>query len=140
MKVLRPNFEKRGGLVVVIAQDVRTKEVLMQAYTNEVCFLETLRTGKAVYFSASRKERWLKGETSGDVQEVSDILIDCDGDTLIYVVEQRGHGACHTKARSCFYRSVVGGMLMDAPKEGIKENLAVIDVEVVSQIYGGYVI
>ena len=140
MKVLRPNFEKRGGLVVVITQDLKTKEVLMQAYTDEDGYLETLKTGNAVYFSTSRNKRWMKGEESGAVQKVKDVLVDCDGDAIIYLVEQTGSGACHTEARSCFYRSVVGQTLMDAPKAGDKENLASIDVQVVSQIYGNYVI
>ncbi|MEZ5405715.1 MAG: phosphoribosyl-AMP cyclohydrolase [Verrucomicrobiia bacterium] len=77
----------------------------MQGYVDEAGYRETLKTGEAVYYSTSRKKRWKKGETSGDVQIVHDILIDCDGDSIIYIVEQKGAGACHTQARSCFYRN-----------------------------------
>ena len=80
MQVIRPNFEKRGGLVTVITQDFMTKQVLMLAYTDEAGYLETLETGKAVYFSTSRKKRWMKGEESGDVQRVRSVTVDCDGD------------------------------------------------------------
>ncbi len=112
-----PNFEKRGGLVVVVVQDAATKAILMVAYTDEAGFLETLLTGEAVFYSTSRKERWKKGETSGDVQIVQDVLIDCDGDAVIYLVDQTGRGACHTGARSCFYRRCVGCQyVMPAPK------------------------
>lgn len=107
MVVYVPNFAKRGGLVVVVVQDATTKEILMVAYTDEAGFLETLKTGEAVYYSTSRKERWKKGETSGNIQIVRDVLIDCDGDALIYVVDQMGGGACHTGARTCFYRRCV---------------------------------
>lgn len=108
MKVLRPNFEKRGGLVTVVTVDCWTKNVLMVAYTDESGFLETLKTAEAVYFSTSRKERWKKGETSRCTQSVVDVLIDCDGDAIIYVVEQRG-SACHTGATTCFYESCIHG-------------------------------
>ena len=125
-KVLRPNFEKRDGLVVVVAQDCSTNEVLMVAYTDEAGFRETLATGKAVYFSTSRNKRWMKGEESGDVQFVKSVLIDCDGDALVYRVVQFGEGACHTKARSCFFRSVVEGrQLMLVPRSIEKEVLPV---------------
>ena len=129
-QVIRPNFEKRQvevgkngerkGLVTVVVQEYLTKEILMVAYTDEAGYRETLSTAKAVYFSTSRNERWKKGETSGDGQEVMRILVDCDGDALVYQVSQQGVGACHTRARSCFYRSAVGGLfLMAAPKAPI---------------------
>lgn len=136
MKVLRPNFEKRDGLVTVIAQEVRPDgqhgRVLMQAYTNEMGYLETLSTGNAVYWSTSHKKRWCKGETSGNFQKVQDVLIDCDGDALIYLIVQQGEGACHTNAQSCFYRNINAAdpMLMPAPKAGEKEDLPVIDIPV----------
>ena len=122
MPVLWPNFAKRGGLVVAIAQEKGTGLVLMQGYADEAAFRETLETGEAVYFSTSRKQRWKKGETSGDVQVVHDVLLDCDGDAVIYVVEQKGDGACHTKARSCFFRSVSGRRL-ETVKEGASDQL-----------------
>ncbi len=105
--VLMPNFAKRNGLVTIIAQDKNTREILMVAFTDEIGFLETMATGEAVYYSTSRGKRWRKGEESGNIQKVSQVLIDCDGDAVIYMVEQIGEGACHTSKRSCFYRSVL---------------------------------
>ena len=97
-------FDK-NGLVPVIAVDDTTNEVLMLAYANEEALSYTLRSGKATYWSRSRQKLWCKGEESGNIQEIKDILIDCDGDTLIYRVQQHGLGAaCHTGHRSCFYR------------------------------------
>ncbi len=92
----------RDGLVPVIAQDVRTDEVLMLAYMNEEALNETIRTGMAHYYSRSRQKLWLKGETSGHYQKVRSISIDCDGDALLIKVEQTG-AACHTGHRSCFF-------------------------------------
>ncbi len=136
-RVLRPNFEKRGGLITVVATDVFTGNVLMVAYTDEAGFMETLKTGEAVYYSTSRKKRWKKGEESGDIQKVRQVLIDCDGDAVIYLVEQCGDGACHTKAKSCFYRDVLEGFeIMKAPKSGAKEELPFIEVEVSSSLRG----
>src|SRR3989338_6481242 len=100
--ILMPNFAKRGGLVTVVAQDFKTLQILMVAYTDEKGFLETVETGEAVYFSTSRNERWKKGETSGNTQKVLEILLDCDGDAVIFKVIQTGEGACHTGQRSCF--------------------------------------
>ena len=105
-QMLKPDFAKRGGLVVAIAQDATTKEVLMQAYMNEQAWKETLKTGYAVYWSTSRNELWLKGATSGDLQKVSEIYIDCDSDAVLLIVEQQGKGACHTGNFSCFYTQV----------------------------------
>lgn len=136
-EVLRPDFEKRGGLVTVVAQDINTGTILMVAYTDLAGFEETLKTGEAVYYSTSRNKRWKKGEESGDVQKVAEVLIDCDGDALVYVVEQCGDGACHTKAKSCFYRNVDGRIIMEAPKAGQKENLPLMKVEVSSEIEDG---
>jgi len=97
-----PNFEKRGGLIPVVAQDMRNREVLMLAYVNKEAYQLTLKTGIATYYSTSRESIWVKGETSGNTQKIIKILIDCDADALIYVVEQEGIGACHTGTRSCF--------------------------------------
>ena len=131
MKILRPNFEKRGDLVTVVAQDVDTKQVLMVAYTNEACFMETLQTGLAVYFSTSSNKRWMKGESSGAIQIVCQILIDCDGDAVIYLVKQKGAGACHTKARSCFYRTIFAEQcqIFPAPEASEKDKLQVIETD-----------
>ena len=108
MKILKPAFDKRGGIIPVVVQDVNSGTILMLAYTNEACFLETMETGDAVYYSTSRNERWKKGETSGNTQRVRYAYIDCDGDALIYKVEQKGEGACHTGATSCFFRTIGG--------------------------------
>jgi phosphoribosyl-AMP cyclohydrolase len=98
------DFEKRGGLVTAIAQDHETGEILMVAWMNEKSFRETLARGEVVYWSTSRNELWHKGETSGHVQVVKEIWIDCDGDAVLLKVEQRGRAACHTGQRSCFFR------------------------------------
>ena len=106
--MIRPNFAKGDGLIPVIAQDADTKEVLMLAYMNEQAWEATVQTGKATYWSRSRNSLWLKGETSGHVQLVKDIFIDCDDDTILLLVSQLGGAACHTGYKSCFYRKVVG--------------------------------
>jgi phosphoribosyl-AMP cyclohydrolase len=95
------------GLIPAIAQDYATGEVLMLAYMNDEALSKTRETGKAHYWSRSRKKLWLKGETSGNFQMVKEIRIDCDGDAILLLVEQMG-GACHTGYRSCFYRTVDG--------------------------------
>ncbi len=107
--MLEPNFAKGEGLVPVIAQDCRTNEVLMLAYMNRESWLNTLATGKATYWSRSRKSLWLKGESSGHVQQVKEIYIDCDEDTVLLKVDQVGDAACHTGYRSCFYRRLADG-------------------------------
>jgi phosphoribosyl-AMP cyclohydrolase len=98
-------FER--GLVSVVAVDARTREVLMVAYANDEALDLTRKTGYAHYYSRSRKKIWKKGEESGHLQRVIRILVDCDGDTLLYEVEQAG-AACHTGHRSCFYRTLEG--------------------------------
>ncbi len=101
------DFSKNeDGLIPAIAQDRRTGEILMLAYINEKALEKTLETGKAHYWSRSRQSLWLKGESSGHVQMVDEVLIDCDGDTVVYRVDQRGGAACHKGYRSCFYRVV----------------------------------
>jgi phosphoribosyl-AMP cyclohydrolase len=91
------------GLVTAIAQDDKTGEVLMLAYMNKETLAETIETGKMVYFSRSRKKRWLKGETSGHFQTVKSMYIDCDGDALLFKIDQDG-AACHEGYFSCFFR------------------------------------
>jgi phosphoribosyl-AMP cyclohydrolase len=107
--MLTLNFDKLGGLVPAIAQDYQTGEVLMLAFMNEAAWNATLTTGRATYYSRSRKCLWVKGETSGKVQRVREIRIDCDDDTVILKVEQVGGAACHTGHRSCFYKKVENG-------------------------------
>jgi phosphoribosyl-AMP cyclohydrolase len=94
-------------LIPAIAQDARTGEVLMLAYMNDEALAKTRETGKAHYWSRSRKKLWLKGESSGHYQLVLEIRIDCDEDAILLLIEQVG-GACHTGYRSCFYRTVDG--------------------------------
>ncbi len=105
------NFEKCQGLIPVIAQDAETGQVLMLAYMNEIAWQKTIETGKVHYWSRSRNKLWLKGETSGHVQEVREILVDCDLDTVVIKVKQLGGAACHKGYRSCFYRKVQDGEL-----------------------------
>lgn len=97
----------KDELVPAIAQDAKTGEVLMLAYMNQEALDRTVETGKAHYWSRSRKKLWLKGESSGHVQTVTDIRIDCDEDAILLLVEQTG-GACHMGYRSCFYRTLDG--------------------------------
>jgi phosphoribosyl-AMP cyclohydrolase len=104
------DFAKSDGLIPAIAQDAKTGKILMLAYINEEAFNNTIKTGKATYWSRSRNKLWCKGEESGNYQEIVDILIDCDNDTVIYKVNQKGDGAaCHTGHESCFYRHLVNG-------------------------------
>ncbi|WP_417915047.1 phosphoribosyl-AMP cyclohydrolase [Candidatus Electronema sp. JM] len=106
------NFTKgTDGLLPAIAQDAATGEVLMLAYINEESWRKTIETGKAHYWSRSRNKLWLKGESSGHVQMVKEILVDCDLDTVVFKVEQLGGAACHTGHKSCFYRRVQGDEL-----------------------------
>ena len=101
-----PNFAKGGGVVPTIVQDYQTGEVLMLAYMNEESYKRTLATGRATYFSRSRNRVWMKGEESGHIQIVREILVDCDEDTLLLKVDQIGGAACHVGYRSCFFRRV----------------------------------
>jgi len=110
--MLELDFDKQGGLVPVVAQDADSGEVLMLAYTNRETWELTLRTGVAHYWSRSRNKVWKKGESSGNVQKVREIRVDCDADTVLLKVEQVGGAACHTGHRSCFYRVVRDGELV----------------------------
>src|SRR5580692_13086924 len=105
------DFDKAGGLIPAIAQDVDTGEVLMMAWINREAFDETVRTRRAVYYSRSRNRLWRKGEESGNVQEVVGIYIDCDADTVLLKVRQVGGAACHEGYKSCFFRKVEDGSL-----------------------------
>ena len=102
--MIKPDFAKEGGLLPAIAQDFATGKVLMMAFMNEEAWDETCRTKHAVYYSRSRKKLWRKGESSGNVQIVKEILVDCDEDTVVLKVEQIGKAACHTGHESCFFR------------------------------------
>ena len=112
------DFDKSGGLVPAIAQDADTGEVLMLAWMNRAAYEETLRTGRACYFSRSRNKLWRKGEESGNVQEVRAVYVDCDADTVLLKVKQVGGAACHEGYASCFFRRVEenGGLTVVADK------------------------
>ncbi len=97
------------GLVPVVAQDWRTGEIRMLAYANKEAIEKTVETGYAHYFSRSRNKIWKKGETSGELQKVKEIRIDCDGDALVYMIEQEKNKACHTGERNCFFRRLNEG-------------------------------
>jgi phosphoribosyl-AMP cyclohydrolase len=101
-----------AGLVPAIAQQHDTGEVLMLAWMNHNAVVETLATGRVCYFSRSRNSLWRKGETSGQVQYLRELRVDCDGDTLLLLVDQKGV-ACHTGRRNCFFRAIRDGRLMD---------------------------
>ena len=100
------DFVKMGGLIPAIVQDHASGDVLMLGYMNAEAFAATLESGEATFFSRSRRELWIKGKTSGHVQRVKSIHIDCDRDAILVRVEQVGGAACHTGYRSCFYRRV----------------------------------
>ena len=126
------------GLVPAIAQDYQTGEVLMMAYMNREALEKTLSTGRAHYFSRSRNKLWLKGETSGNFQEVQAVYYDCDEDTILLNVNQVGV-ACHTGERSCFFRrldkkSKVTGLPLQAVSRGIKSQESV-NLNVLSELF-----
>ena len=110
MNVIVPTSEQLAavkynsdGLVPVVTQDIVNGDVLMMAWMNEESLSMTFAEGRMVYWSRSRQELWRKGDTSGDRQFVREAYYDCDGDTLLFKVEQEGNGACHTGARTCFF-------------------------------------
>jgi phosphoribosyl-AMP cyclohydrolase len=103
---ITPAFSGPDDLVTVVAQDAATGEVLMVAHMNCEAWEETLSTGRAVYFSRSRRRLWRKGEESGNFQNVKAVFVDCDADTVLLKVEQVGGAACHEGYRSCFFRQV----------------------------------
>ena len=105
------DFPRAGGLVPAIVQDHDTGEVLMLAYMNQEACHRTLATGRAHFWSRSRKKLWCKGETSGHTQEIREVYVDCDLDTVLLKVHQVGGAACHEGYRSCFYRKLEGGEL-----------------------------
>lgn len=100
-----------NGLVVAVAQDHISGEVLMVAYMTKAALWQTLETGLMTYWSRSRATIWVKGETSGHLQEVREVFLDCDGDALVFKIHQQGAGACHTGHRSCFYRRMENGAM-----------------------------
>jgi phosphoribosyl-AMP cyclohydrolase len=99
------DFSKLNGLVTVVVQDAQTKEVLMVAFANEEAVRRTLEEGRAYFWSRSRQRLWRKGEESGNEMEVLRVMVDCDGDALLYLVRPKGP-ACHTGSWSCFFREL----------------------------------
>jgi len=111
------DFEKGGGFVTAIAVDDTTGELLMVAFANELSMQRTLETGEVHYWSRSRKKLWHKGEESGNVQKLKSVQIDCDGDVVVFRVEQIGGAACHTGKRSCFFRRLEDGRWVDVGEQ-----------------------
>jgi len=107
--LIKIDFKKGKGLIPVIIQDASTNEVLMLGYMNRESWKKTMETKKASFWSRSRKKIWVKGETSGHVQKIKGIYLDCDGDTLLLKVDQIGGAACHTGFRSCFHQRLEKG-------------------------------
>jgi len=148
------DFQKSGGLVPVVTQEYGTNEILMLGYMNEEAFHLTIETKIVHYFSRSKNRIWKKGESSGHIQKLLDLRVDCDEDTILVIVEQIGNTACHTGAKSCFYRSYFGNTIptitqskianlpskygdfkIKAYKDGVQEHLAIMsknfsDIEV----------
>jgi phosphoribosyl-AMP cyclohydrolase len=128
MMTITLDFDKLDGLIPAIVQDHASGEVLMVGFMNPEAWETTLRTGKATFYSRTRQTLWTKGLTSGNVQQVKEIRIDCDNDTVLLKVEQLGGAACHTGHRSCFYKllhadrstTVVGKPIFD-PEEVYKK-------------------
>ena len=110
--MIKLDFEKTGGLIPAIAQDAATGEVLMMAYISPESWAKSLETGEVHYWSRSRQELWHKGGTSGNVQKIKAVYVDCDDDTVLFKVEQVGGAACHTGMCSCFHRRVEGDELV----------------------------
>ncbi len=109
MRMLKLDFSKGNGLLPAIAQEYKTGKVLMLAYINEASWERTLETGEAHYWSRSRQELWHKGGTSGNVQKIKSILVDCDNDTVLFQVDQVGGAACHTGYDTCFHKKIGRG-------------------------------
>jgi len=107
--MIKLDFDKMNGLLPAIVQDYKTDEILMLGFMNEEAWKATLSTGRATFFSRSRQTLWVKGETSGNIQIVKEIRIDCDNDAVLLTVEQIGGATCHTGYKSCFFKRVKKG-------------------------------
>ena len=118
---------EKSALIPVIAQDFQTKEVLMLAYMDKEALSLTLQTRKAHYFSRSKQRIWMKGETSGNIQNIKDIMIDCDNDTLLIMIEQVGGAACHTGRKSCFFTKLESDELTSEVDESVVVNYSIFD-------------
>jgi len=129
---MKIDWEKTGGLLPVVVQDVASSEVLMLAYMDEEALNLSLETGFAHYFSRTKNRIWKKGEQSGNVQKIEDAYLDCDNDTLLIKVEQKGGAACHTGAKSCFFRKIVDANLGG----GSEQNLSSSETQTKKSAYG----
>ncbi len=114
--MIKLDFDKMGGLLPTIVQDHQTGDVLMLGFMNKEAWEATLSTGKATFYSRSRQKIWVKGETSGNLQIVKEIRIDCDNDSVLLMIDQIGGAACHTGYRSCFYKQVSNGSTQNIGK------------------------
>ncbi len=117
----------KSSLVPVVAQDFESKEVLMLAYMDKEALSLTLQTKKAHYFSRSKQRIWMKGESSGNIQNVKDIFIDCDNDTLLIMIEQVGSAACHTGRKSCFFTKLESDEIISEVDETVISHYSIID-------------
>ena len=114
---LQLDYDKMNGLIPAIVQDWESGEVLMLGFVNQASMEKTVESGKLHFFSRTRNKLWMKGETSGHVQEVKEILVDCDQDALLIKVHQVGGAACHTGYKSCFYRRALKAGRLEFSKE-----------------------
>lgn len=108
------DFKKGGGMLPAVVQEPGTGKILMLGYMNEEALQKTLETGNVTFFSRSQNKLWMKGESSGHVLKVQQVLVDCDLDSLVILAEQLGPGTCHKGYRSCFFRRIEGGELVEA--------------------------
>jgi phosphoribosyl-AMP cyclohydrolase len=131
--VFAPKFDA-DGLITAVATDIKSGDVLMVAHMNAEALRRTIESGEAWYYSRSRKQLWRKGETSGHVQRVVDLRVDCDQDALWLKVEQHGPGACHTGRRSCFYRMIPVGQIAGDVRLEIREEKRAFDP---ADVYSG---
>jgi phosphoribosyl-AMP cyclohydrolase len=107
------DFKKSGGMLPAVVQEAGTGKVLMLGYMNPEAFEKTMRTGNVTFFSRSQNKLWTKGETSGHVLKVREVLVDCDLDSVLVVADQLGPGTCHEGYRTCFFRRVEGDSLIE---------------------------
>ncbi len=135
---MKIDWEKTGGLLPVVVQEVASGEVLMLAYMNEEALNLSLKTGFAHYFSRTKNRIWKKGEQSGNVQKIEDAYLDCDNDTLLIKVEQQGGAACHTGAKSCFFRKIADANLGGESEQNLtgEQNLRASEAQAKKSAYG----
>ena len=135
---MKIDWEKTGGLLPVVVQEVASGEVLMLAYMDEEALNLSLETGFAHYFSRTKNRIWKKGEQSGNVQKIEDAYLDCDNDTLLIKVEQQGGAACHTGAKSCFFRKIADANLGGESEQNLtgEQNLRASEAQAKKPAYG----